>query len=242
MQKALVFDVWGKYAHYKKIYATTTAVSYIIPPKTSIYGYIAAIVGLDKTNNAYLGHFKPGSCKVSLQLLTPVIMQRINTNLRSGLGRMKDTDNRKPTMVEYVYQPKYRIFISHSDVQLYSQLKQKLQEHKAVYTPTLGLAGLISNFVFIGEFDLLPVNQVETAFIHSIIPKSKFIAFDTEGQFQTQNEIVEVSQYAIEMDTDRNVILREDVLIDRKAKPIKATISEYAQINIEGETLNIIPF
>lgn len=242
MQKALVFEVWGSYAHYKKIYATTTAVSYLIPPKTSIYGYIAAIIGLDKTNNAYLNHFKAGSCHISMQLMRPIVMQRVNTNLRQGLGRMKETDNRKPTMIEYVYKPKYRIFFTHTDEELYRKLQQQLQAHQSVYTPTLGLAGLISNFAYVGEFEVVGVNRAETVFIHSIIPKSKFLGFDIDDSFSGQNEIVEISQYAVEMDSERNVTLREDVLIDRKAKAIKANVSGYSCITVANEPLNIILF
>ena len=52
--KILVFDIWGEYAHFKKIYATTSALSYVVPPKTSIYGYIGAILGLEKEDNIYL--------------------------------------------------------------------------------------------------------------------------------------------------------------------------------------------
>ena len=52
--KILVFDIWGDYAHFKKIYATTSALTYVIPTKPSIYGYIGSIVGREKFDNDYL--------------------------------------------------------------------------------------------------------------------------------------------------------------------------------------------
>ena len=49
--KVLVFDISGKYAHYKKIYATTSAISYVIPTKTSLFGYLWAIGATEKNRD-----------------------------------------------------------------------------------------------------------------------------------------------------------------------------------------------
>jgi len=241
MDKLLVFDIWGDYAHFKKIYATTSAVSYIIPPKTSMYGYIGAILGLKKQDNEYLSSFKEGACKMALQIVSPIIMQRINTNLRSVLGRMKEGGNRKPTMVEYVYKPHYRIFLHHKDPTLYESLKVHLKEHKSVYTPTLGLANLISNFEFIGEFHFTSTLNSNLA-IQTVIPKSKFVRFDVAASFKNNNEIVEMSQYAVEMDVERNVTKRDDILLDRKGYAIQAEVLESQQVNINKHLYNLVLF
>ena len=241
MDKLLVFDIWGDYAHFKKIYATTSAVSYTIPPKTSMYGYIGAILGLKKQHNDYLNSFKEGDCRIALQIVSPLVMQRINTNLRSVLGRMKANGNRKPTMVEYVYKPHYRIFFQHKDDDLYESLKSHLKEHKAVYTPTLGLANLISNFEFIGEFNFTTELNSNLA-IQTVIPKSKFVRFDIAASFKNNNEIVELSQYAVEMDIERNVTKRDDILLDRKGHPIQAEVLESQQVNINDQNLNLVLF
>lgn len=44
----LIFDLSGPFAHYKRIFATTTALTYPLPPKASLYGLVAAILGLEK--------------------------------------------------------------------------------------------------------------------------------------------------------------------------------------------------
>lgn len=241
MNKLLVFDIWGDYAHFKKIYATTSAVSYVIPPKTTLYGYVGAILGLSKDKNEYLNSFQAGNCKMAIQIVSPIIMQRINTNLRAVLGRMKQTDNRKPTMVEYVYQPYYRIFFHHENEEIYQQLKQQLKQHKAVYTPTLGLANLISNFSFIGEYPFINQSNQNTV-IQTVIPKSQFIQFDIPASFENGNEIVELSQYALEMDMERNVTKRDDILLDRKGVAIQAEVIKNQQLNINGDPINIMLF
>jgi len=229
--KVLAFDIWGEYAHYKKIYATTSAISYCLPPKTAMYGYVSAILGFEKSNNQYLSFFQNKECLIGIRLINPVIMQRMNINLRASLGRMKSTDNRKPTTMEFVYRPKYRIYFFHKQNNIQTQLKERLINKNAVYTPTMGLAGLISNFEFVGEFEPSFINDnTKPVSIQTVIPKKHFENFDTEALRTKRTEVIEQSMYAIEMDIERNVTERDDILLERKAKTIDAFLNQYYQL------------
>lgn len=247
--KILVFDIWGDYAHFKKIYATTSAISYLVPTKPTIYGYIGAIIGLEKFDNAYLQHFADKACLLGLSIQgslslekrfydteeepTPVIMRRMGVNLRAQLGPRKQSDSPKPTLMEFVYRPRYRLYVHLKDNELYGKLKSNLEQHRSVYTPTLGLAGLLSNFRFVGEFDSVLRSETTAVEIHSIIPKSQFLAFD-EGMFDQEAHtysIMEQSMFAIEMDTERNVTERDDILMERTGQPIFAKVTQFYSVN-----------
>ena len=231
--KVLAFDIWGEYAHYKKIYATTSAVSYCLPPKTSLYGYVSAILGFEKNNNQYLNYFQNKECLIGIQILSPIVMQRININLRPSFGMLslkKDgtLENRKPTIMEFVYLPKYRIYFFHSQSDIYDQLSKRLQAKEAVYTPTMGLASLISNFEFVSEFEASLQKLSDKAIsIQTVIPKKYFERFDVEALNAKHTEIVEQSMFAIEMDVQRNVTERDDILLERKARSIDAFLNQY---------------
>ncbi len=225
----LIFDIWGDYAHFKKIYATTSAVSYAIPPKTSLYGYMGAILGLPKADNAYLTAFSNKQCLLGISVLNPIVMQRLGTNLRPNLNRT--SDNPKPTLMEYVYRPKYRLYVSHQDSLFYDELRAALTEHRSAFTPSLGLAGLVSNFAWVGEVVAEAVQPTEAVPIHSVIPRRFFRSFDESALFDGRNELIEQSLYAVEMNTEREVTERDDVLFDRKGKPVRAVVSEYYTIN-----------
>lgn len=230
--KVLAFDIWAEYAHYKKIYATTSALSYCLPIKTAMYGYVGAILGFEKSGNEYLKFFQDKNCLIGIQILKPIVMQRININLRATLGRMKSTDNRKPTTMEFVYQPKYRIYFNHTNNDIHSQLKKQLQNKDAVYTPTMGIANLISNFEYFGEVDAKLIQEPsKVVSIQSVIAKKYFISFDVEALKEKFSEIIEQSMYAIEMDLDRNVTERDDILLERKAKTIDAFLSQYYHLS-----------
>ena len=178
---------------------------------------------------------------MGLQILRPIVMQRINTNLRPKLGRLKITESRNPTTIEYVYQPKYRVYFTHRDNGLFTSLEEKLQHHQAVYTPSLGTANLLSNFEYIDTVESLRIEaSEESVLLSSVIPRAVFKRFDID--FYSGNEIVEFSQYAVEMDTERQVTKRDDVFLDRKGKPIKAVVSTYNTLSIEQNRINVILF
>jgi CRISPR-associated protein Cas5h len=228
--KVLVFDISGKYAHYKKIYATTSAISYVIPTKTSLFGYIWAIAAVEKNEdkNFYLQFFQNNSCMIGIQILEPIATQRIHTNLLSNITRKWE---HKPTMVEYVSNPRYRIFVAHDNELIYRELKNNLEIGKSVYTPTLGTANLLSEFTWIGEFETSKNKSAEAVEIASVIPKNKFIDFDRRFTADNEFEIIEQSLYPMEMDTERNVTQRDDILLERKASFIKAIVTDYYTIN-----------
>jgi len=227
----LVFDIWGPYAHFKKYYATTSALTYGIPPKTSLYGFIGAILGLPKSENAYLRYFSHKSCIMGLQLQRPLKTCRIGVNLRRNTGRYKD--NPKPTLIELVQAPCYRVFFHHRDEALQARLKTALQEHTCAFTPSLGLANLLADFAWVGECRAVHETSGQSAGICSAIPRKQFLKFDDPEKMKDV-DIIEQTMFAIEMDTERSVTERDDILFERSVfdlqgnvKPIHATVTHF---------------
>jgi CRISPR-associated protein Cas5h len=242
VDRILGFDLWGEYAHYKKIFATTSALTYPIPVKTAVYGTVGAIMGLEKAGNQYLNHFPPGQCRIGLQILAPITLQRIAHNLRPVFGALSAGGNRKPTSMEFVFRPRYRIFISHRDERFSTELMERLHQHRAHYTPTLGLAGLLANFRFVGEWTVNEqVSQEKAVPISTVIPRRTLIALDRESVF-SGNRIVAVSQYSLEMNTEREVTDRDDIILDLNGQPISAKVSSYSTVTYKENNYNIVLF
>lgn len=230
--RVIVFDINGTLAHFKKIYATTSAVSYVIPTKTAIYGYIGAVIGLDKDD--YLRCFPPSACRIGIIVQKPIIMRRLGINLRAEIGRRELGKPPKPTLTEFVSNPHYRIIVHHTDPTIFQRLKTALENHAPVFTPSLGLANLLSNFEFQGVFDAVANTSEHDVEIHSVIPKRQFIGF-SDNAFGDKRTlfITEQSMYALEMDTQRNVTERDDILLERKGEgsTIPAKVKTYYHVN-----------
>lgn len=236
IKKALVFDIWGNYAHFKKIYVTTSALTYSVPFKTTIYGLVGAIIGLDNKNNNYLEYFDENNCQLAIQIINPVKIQRLNINLSPKPGAIRG--NRKPTTMEYIINPHYRVFFSHSDESVFNNLKLNLQKKETVYTPVLGLAHCLANFKFIGEYEL--IKDSGNASIESVLLKSEVLSLDTSTWSEAQVHIQEQSMYPLEMNTTREVIKRDHILFDLNGGSIQAEVERYYGVPMKEKAVNVI--
>ncbi|CAH1002436.1 hypothetical protein LEM8419_03315 [Neolewinella maritima] len=234
----LVFDLTGPFAHYKKIFATTTALTYPIPPKSSLYGLFAAILGLEKEGNNYLNSFREGSCRVAIRLMRPVAVQRLTINLRPSFGALRGTENRKPTLMEFVDRPHYRIYFTHRDEELYGKLKDLLERGQSFYTPTLGIANLIGQITYVGEGKAESSREED---IDSVLPKRALekLLPPPPGR---NTRLMEVGQYAVEMLPSRDVTVRENIVLDRGGLPIAARVTDAYRITGLSENADRVLF
>lgn len=248
-RKVLVFDVFGDYAHFRRVYTTTSPLTYLIPPRTALCGLIGAILGLSKNENEYLSYFTIDKAKIGLRILNPIKKMVISENLIhtkrgegcEGIG-MNIIKKRTQISFEFLKDSKYRIYFWHDDKKLYDKLKNNLLEHKSVYTPCLGLSENIANFEYVGEFDaFLKDGNNEFLQIHSVIPLNKIpengIMFDVGDR-----EYFSIN-LPVEMNRERIVTRYGKILLEKSGNAIKTKITEpycYWEINHgNGEKENI---
>jgi CRISPR-associated protein Cas5h len=215
-ERVIVLDVWGDYAHFRKIYTTSSPLTYSFPPRTALSGLIGAIVGLDKED--YFRHFLRKDAKIGCKILKPIKKVRIGENLintKSAI-QMHLIKNRNQIRVEFVKDPSYRIYFTHSDEALYNNLKSLLVNHQSIYTPCLGLSQLICNFRFVGEFELESLDEgLQT--IDSVVPGRCLIRTEFEDGKEYFSEIL-----PNEMNESRVVTDYNEILFERNGKGIKA--------------------
>jgi len=175
IDKALVFDLWGDYGHFRKIETTTSPLTYSIPTVTALNGLIAAILGFSR--DSYYKIFSRENIKFGIRVQNPIKKVNVSINLVNTsdgffLWDIKE-DPRSPTPFEFLKEPYYRIYVWIKDKRIYGDLKRHLEEHKSVFTPYMGLSELIANFKFIGEFDVYKKSATED-YVQSVIKKGDF--------------------------------------------------------------------
>lgn len=220
MSSVLAFDLWGEYGHYRKIYTTTSPLTYSIPPRTAITGLIGAILGLGK--NEYLGHFSKKDAKIAVQVLNPVKKITLSENLidtKKAGKMMNQIRQRTQIRIELLKNPKYRIYLTHTDTDLQKDLTEKLKKHHSVYTPCLGLSEHIANFGYAGEYKAETLEEV-TALIHTAIPEPSIL----DMEFESGKEYIQESM-PNEMTPNRVVTEYMSVIIEQKGKPVNATVT-----------------
>jgi CRISPR-associated protein Cas5h len=231
-ERVIVLDVWGDYAHFRKIYTTSSPLTYSFPPRTALSGLIGAIVGLDKED--YFRYFLRKDAKIGCKILDPVKKVRIGENLINTkiAVKMHLIKNRNQVRVEFVKDPKYRIYFTHLNEAFYNNLKSLLVNHQSIYTPCLGLSQLICNFRFVGEFELKSLDEgLQT--IDSVVPGRCLISTEFEEGKEYFSEIL-----PNEMNESRVVTDYNEILFERNGKKIKAKARDLWEVeNDEHERI-----
>ncbi|MDP4146888.1 MAG: type I-B CRISPR-associated protein Cas5b [Bacillota bacterium] len=229
--KCLVFDIWGEYGHFRKFYTTSSPLTFSIPPRTTICGIIAAIIGLDKEE--YLKHFTKDKANIAIQLNSPVNKTRIsynliNTKTAKMYSKIKD---RTQVTYEILKNPSFRVYVNHTDMEIYERLKDFLEKKKNYYTISMGLSQLIAEFKYLGEIDV----EAKTN-SNDFVDIKTALAFDEklEIEFEAGKEYFKDTM-PNEMNEDRVVTEYNKVLFERNGLPIRCKCNYY--LGNEGERI-----
>jgi len=234
--KAVVFEIWGPYGLFRKIYSPISPVSYPCPPPPTILGIVGAIVGFGK--DEYLGRLarREDDFAVAIRLMKPVRKFRAGLNLINT----KDAKDFRPTLpdpriqipFEFLRDPHYRIFFCHRDQAITECLTEHLRAGRTVYTPCLGLAQCIANVGFIGELGLEEVHGGEVE-IHSVVPTDqaevKYIP-EKQGERCRYLRLKIPSRLA----PDRTPLKYQDLVIETTGKPTKVFTKSFYRCNEEN--------
>ncbi len=230
MSDVLVFDIWGELAHFKKPYTTTSPLTYSIPSRTTLTGIIGAIMGIEKNKNNELLDRKHSS--IALRIMAPIKKVRIAENLINTKDRkFRLEKGRSQIKIEFLSEPKFRIYIELTNENEYRNLKKLLTEHKSVYTPTLGLSENLANFDFVGNFPFKA--EKGDIQLHSVVPLRNIESGQIE--FEPGKEYFN-DTFAFLMNEEREVQEYGKVLFERNGETIKLKNIEYIRLE-DGENV-----
>lgn len=183
MKEIISFDIAGKLAHFRKYYANNTALSYFIPPRTSIMGMLAGMLGLPR--DSYYQAMASDRIRIGVRVLCPIKKTFHRLNLLKIVGDMdfRGKQGRVQTPFEMVSahniregEVQYRIYVAYhpEGEPIWQEIKAHLLEQKRIYATTLGLSNLSAR---IQNVRVIQSTQIETlqaeksaVLVHSAIP------------------------------------------------------------------------
>jgi len=147
-----VFDLCGAYGMFRKFYTNSSSLSYPFPPRTTIAGLIAGLMGYER--DSYAEKLGLDRCWIAVSVRVPVrrVMQRVNyvmteKNVWSkNAGGFDGSAGPIQVPVEWVFpavghrELRYRIYVTHDDGEWLERLRETLENGVSFYPPYLGMS------------------------------------------------------------------------------------------------------
>lgn len=187
--RCLSFTVRSTWGHFKRVGRSVTKQTYRIPPRTTVAGMLAAIVGAER--DSYYDVF---GAETSAIAITPVSDLRTINIPTVGLGTdpgqdvttnvgnyyseynltYQDTENdRQLHAYEVLADPAYRIDVALEDEDFYTTLREHLEAGTAIYPPSLGKSEYLATIENV-ETDQTPteIGDGGSIDVDSVVPGS----------------------------------------------------------------------
>jgi CRISPR-associated protein Cas5h len=191
----LQLDVGGKLAHFRKYYANNTAMSFSIPPRTTVMGMLAAILGRER--DSYYEELASEHIRISVRVMSPLkkTFHRLNFLSIKSKSDFDGSGGRIQTPFEVVSgydiskdMVVYRLYVSCSKEGkgTFDELKEKVLQRKQHFALTLGTANFTASLLGVRLFSTNDIQEIEAngmVRIHSAVPSEAVerIDFDRNG-------------------------------------------------------------
>ncbi|MDQ7032460.1 MAG: CRISPR-associated protein Cas5 [Desulfonauticus sp.] len=155
----MAFTIAGPMAHFRKFYTNTSALTYPFPPRTTLMGLVAGLLGRKK--DSYYESLSSERLWIGVRICTPIrirtytvnyLFTKGNTLYDKGMGTqipMGWVLPREPFRVL-----RYRVYLSTPDTELWREIINVFSSKKFCWPPYLGIseaAAWIEPDIWIGK-------------------------------------------------------------------------------------------
>ena len=184
--RCLSLTIRADWGHFRRIDRTVTKQTYRLPPRTTVAGMLAAIVGVPRDS-----YYETFASTVSAIAIEPIGTVRTVTEPMLGLSTNPDehfesaggtgqktvqvrypdsTLNRQLHSYELLVDPAYRIDVAVEDEPFYRALIDRLDTGTTHYPVSMGLSEYLAWIEFHGEFAVEPHDR-ESVEVDSAVPE-----------------------------------------------------------------------
>jgi CRISPR-associated protein Cas5h len=242
-EQLLIFDLVGTFAHFKKYDTNSSSLSYTFPPRTTITGIIAAMLGIER--DRYYDIFSTEKCRIALSVLTPLRKQihTINYLFVISSNDFNGSNGHTQIPVEIVFPVKdeirYRVYFSHKD----KALQKSVEEHieKPVYPLYFGISEFIAKVEPVGYGAIEKVHSDDSVSLNSVVNlnyvKDRGLVIGSKNvPMRYISEIM-----PIEFDSERKLKSVAKFVYEQTHKPIIAYLkTDFYRVEYGGKEENIL--
>jgi len=241
------FHLKGKMAHFRRFYSNSSALTYTIPPRTTVCGIIAGLMGYER--DSYYEDFSLENCDITVALNSPIkkTMQKMNLLMIKGLNDLNGSkENHSQVPTEFLIPQNireneidYQVWIHFKNPELKEKFEALITENRNFYKTNaiscaLGLAHNLARFEYEGKYSGTIVDEEKTIAINSAVSVKNIIEIDQE----TDQLSLIVEELPLEFDSQRALTEngKKRILFSRTGVPVKLRIREHVQLD-NGEKI-----
>lgn len=248
--KCLSLTIAADWGHFRCIDRTVTKQTYRVPPRTTIAGMLAAIVGVGR--DGYYDVFADDVSAVSVRFGSAV---RTVAMPSLGLGTNPDetfadaggtgnrtvkvqfpdsTDNRQLHGYHYLVDPVYHVDVAVEDPSFYGTLRHRLRNGESYYTPSMGLSELLMTVSWRGEHEPTHVAESDTVEVESVLPDAVESIVPTPGQTYA---VERVPGFMTTDATQRKTSGFVDYAFTKDESPLEVTTDGLVPVDVDDRTV-----
>jgi len=235
--KILSMKISGKMAHFRKYYANNTALSYFLPPRTTIMGMLAAIMGFKR--DEYYEQLSSEKIRIGVGIGQPIkkSFHRLNLLKIKGKSDFRGREGRVQTPFEVVtgYDIKnnsvsYNIYIGYYPGMetIFNNLCNHLKNKNPIFALSLGpanMSGFISDYRIISQDEIHVVQVQDTpVLLHTAVNTDHVEALNWENnrKLMVEEELMPID---FEANYDRALKKMQRVLYTTDGQGLPVTYS-----------------
>ena len=223
--KIAVFDIEGRFAHFRKFYTNSSSLSYSVPPRTTIEGIIGAILGYER--DSYYKKLSSERLHISVKKNKPTrsITQTLNYIKATSAAQLYAPQEHTQIPFEIISgwgedSVSYRIYAA-SEESYMDELRDRLAAERYVYPPSLGTVffqGYIKN---VPCLDILTEESDSYVSIDSVVPLCNIEEIEI-GDYQLIKE-----KMPRDFDENREIKRAETYIFDQRGYPVRFKVKDH---------------
>lgn len=155
---ALLLKISGNWAHFKKVDTNNNPLTHDFITKTAFLGLLGAVNGVERKEMRELYPILSEDILYSVALNKPVKKESWGFTLRS----VKANADKAPWQFEFLKNPDFNVIVAlknNRSKEVFETFKNNIQDGKAYFTPTLGLANCPADIELIASGSLSEIQS-----------------------------------------------------------------------------------
>ncbi len=248
----VVFELSGRMAHFRKIHTNSSSLTYLLPPRTTLSGIVAAILGFER--DTYYEHLGPAQARLTASLRTPVrtVMQTMNNLFVKSPSDVSGVSGHTQVPTELVVpeaaagQVTYRVYFSHADAAVMKTLAERVATQTPAYPISLGTAPMLASMRLVEVLAPLQLERIPAGTDLSVVTPCLMEDVlgwtETAGAFGTEVQVIkDLMPYSF--GPGRTHGWNREFLVERRGQPLPVRLRCPAwRLTYQNEASEVVVF